>query len=123
MVDVGNKSGGNLDGAVATADALIEKGDIVVVKGRKPAATKRISATPGDITKGLPIVVLINGGTAREAGIVVGALQDKRRAVTLGTQSFGERSIESMISLGNGGGEPPAQGRVSPPERPDDPHK
>src|SRR5438477_1224544 len=103
ILDLRNNPGGNFDAAVATADALIDKGDIVVVKGRKPAATKRISATPGDLAKGLPIVALINGGTAREAELVVGALQDNRRAVTLGTKSFGESSIESMIPLGNGG--------------------
>jgi carboxyl-terminal processing protease len=103
ILDLRNNPGGNFDAAVATADALIDKGDIVVVKGRKPAATKRISATPGDIAKGLPIVVLINGGTAREAELVVGALQDNKRAVTLGTKSFGESSIESLLPLGNGG--------------------
>src|SRR5947209_1634838 len=103
ILDLRNNPGGNFDAAVATADALIDKGDIVVVKGRKPAAAKRISATPGDLAKGLPVVALINGGTAREAELVVGALQDNRRAVTLGTKSFGESSIESMIPLGNGG--------------------
>jgi carboxyl-terminal processing protease len=103
ILDVRNNPGGNFDAAVAAADALIDKGDIVVVKGRKPAATKRISATPGDLAKGLPIVVLINGGTAREAELVVGALQDNRRAVALGTKSFGESSIESLLPLGNGG--------------------
>src|SRR5207245_5241850 len=65
--------------------------------------TNRISATPGDLAKGLPIVALINGGTAREAELVVGALQDNRRAVTLGSKSFGESAIESLIPLGNGG--------------------
>jgi len=103
ILDLRNNPGGNFDAAVAAADALIDKGDIVVVKGRKPSATKRISATPGDLAKGLPIVVLINGGTAREAELVVGALQDNRRAVTLGTKSFGESSIESLLPLGNGG--------------------
>jgi len=103
ILDLRNNPGGNFDAAVAAADALIDKGDIVVVKGRKPAAAKRISATPGDLAKGLPIVVLINGGTAREAELVVGALQDNRRAVTLGTKSFGESSIESLLPLGNGG--------------------
>jgi carboxyl-terminal processing protease len=103
IVDLRNNPGGSFDAAVATADALIEKGDIVVVKGRKPSASKRISATPGDLAKGLPIVALINGGTAREAELVVGALQDNRRAVTLGTKSFGESAIESLIPLGNGG--------------------
>jgi carboxyl-terminal processing protease len=103
ILDLRNNPGGSFDAAVATADALIDKGDIVVVKGRKPTATKRISATPGDLAKGLPIVALINGGTAREAELVAGALQDNRRAVTLGTKSFGESSIESLIPLGNGG--------------------
>jgi carboxyl-terminal processing protease len=103
ILDLRNNPGGNFDAAVATADALIDKGDIVVVKGRKPASTKKISATPGDVAKGLPIVALINGGTAREAELVVGALQDNHRAVVLGTKSFGESSIESMIPLDNGG--------------------
>jgi len=103
ILDLRNNPGGSFDAAVATADALIDKGDIVVVKGRKPASTKKISATPGDVAKGLPIVALINGGTAREAELVVGALQDNHRAVMLGTKSFGEASIETMIPLGNGG--------------------
>ena len=103
ILDLRNNPGGSFDGAVATADALIDKGDIVAVKGRKPADTKRISATPGDFAKGLPLVALINGGTAREAELVVGALQDNHRALLLGTKSFGESSIESVIPLGTGG--------------------
>jgi carboxyl-terminal processing protease len=103
ILDLRNNPGGSFDGAVAAADALIDKGDIVVVKGRKPADTKRIGATPGDFAKGLPLVVLINGGTAREAELVVGALQDNHRALLLGTKSFGESSIESVIPLGTGG--------------------
>ena len=78
-------------------------GNIAVVKGRKPADTKRISATPGDFAKGLPLVALINRGTAPEAELVVGALQDNHRALLLGTKSFGESSIESVIPLGTGG--------------------
>lgn len=103
ILDLRNNPGGSFDGAVAAADAFLDKGDIAVVKGRKPASTKRVSATPGDIAKGLPLVALVNGGTAREAELVVGALQDNRRAVLLGTKSFGESSIESLIPLGNGG--------------------
>jgi carboxyl-terminal processing protease len=103
ILDLRNNPGGSFDAAVATADALIDKGDIVVVKGRKPASTRKISATPGDIAKGLPIVTLINGGTAGEAELVVGALQDTHRAAVLGTKSFGEASIETMIPLDNGG--------------------
>jgi carboxyl-terminal processing protease len=103
IVDLRNNPGGSFDAAVATADALLDKGDIVVVKGRKPATTKRISATPGDLAKGLPVVALVNGGTAREAELVVGALQDNHRAVVLGTKTFGESAVESLIPLGNGG--------------------
>jgi len=103
VLDLRNNPGGNFDAAVAVADAFIDKGDIVVVKGRKPASLRRISATPGDIAQGVPIVALINGGTAREAELVAGGLQDNRRAVLLGTKSFGESSIESLIPLqGNG---------------------
>lgn len=103
ILDLRNNPGGSFDAAVATADAFLDKGDIVAIKGRKPADTKRISATPGDIAKGLPIVALINGGTAREAELVAGALQDNHRAVVLGTKSFGESSIENLIPLDNGG--------------------
>jgi carboxyl-terminal processing protease len=103
IVDLRNNPGGSFDAAVAVADAFIDKGDIVVVKGRKSGSLKRISATPGDIAQGVPIVVLINGGTAREAELVAAGLQDNRRAVLLGTKSFGESSIESLIPLqGNG---------------------
>jgi carboxyl-terminal processing protease len=103
ILDLRNNPGGSFDAAVAAADAFIEKGDIVVVKGRKSVSVKRISATPGDIAQGLPLVALINGGTAREAELVAGGLQDNRRAVLLGTKSFGESSIESLIPLpGNG---------------------
>ena len=103
ILDLRNNPGGAFDAAVSVADAFIDKGDIVVVKGRKPASVKRISATPGDLADGLPLVALVNGGTAREAELVAGALQDDRRAVLLGTQTFGESSIESVIRLpGNG---------------------
>ena len=103
IVDLRNNPGGNFDAAVAVADALIDKGDITVVKTRKTENVKRIAATPGDLANGLPIVALVNGGTAREAELVAGALQDNRRAVLLGTKSFGESSIESVVPLnGNG---------------------
>jgi carboxyl-terminal processing protease len=103
ILDLRNNPGGAFDAAVAVADAFIDKGDIVVVQGRKLTSVKRISATPGDLADGLPLVVLVNGGTAREAELVAGALQDDRRAVLLGTQTFGESSIESVIPLpGNG---------------------
>src|SRR6202022_3710030 len=92
ILDLRNNPGGAFDAAVAAADAFLDKGEIVVVKGRKPGSVKRISATPGGVAKGLPGV-----------GLVAGALQDNRRAVLLGTKTFGEGSIESVIPLGSGG--------------------
>jgi len=103
ILDMRNNPGGVFDAAVALADAFIDKGDIVVVKGRKPTSVKRISATPGDLAKGLPLVALVNGGTAREAELVAGALQDNHRAVLLGSKTFGESSIVSVIPLADGG--------------------
>jgi carboxyl-terminal processing protease len=103
ILDLRNNPGGAFEAAIGVADAFIDKGDIVIIRGRKPATLKRISATPGDIAQGLPIVALINGGTAREAELVAAGLQDNRRAVLVGTRSFGESSIESLIPLqGNG---------------------
>ena len=103
ILDLRNNPGGLFDAAVTAADAFIDKGDIVVVKGRKPESVRRISATPGDLAQGIPIVALVNGGTAREAELVAGALQDNRRAVLLGSQTFGESAIETLIPLpGNG---------------------
>ena len=103
ILDMRNNPGGVFDAAVALADAFIDKGDIVVVKGRKPSSVKRISATPGDLAKGLPLVALVNGGTAREAELVAGALQDNHRALLLGSKTFGESSIVSVIPLADGG--------------------
>ena len=103
ILDLRNNPGGGFDAAVAVADAFIDKGDIVVVKGRKPASVKRISATPGDLAKGLPLVALVNGGTAREAELVAAALQDNHRAVLLGSKTLGESSITSVIPLADGG--------------------
>src|SRR5712671_1103022 len=103
IVDLRNNPGGTFDGAVAAADAFIDKGEIVVVKSRKTENTKRIAATPGDVANGLPIVAIVNGGTAREAELVAGALQDNKRAVLLGTKTYGESGIETVLPLnGNG---------------------
>ncbi|MGH7063891.1 MAG: S41 family peptidase [Stellaceae bacterium] len=103
VLDLRNDPGGDFSAAVAVADAFLDKGDVAVIKGRKPFSVKHISATPGDLAKGLPIVVLVNGGTAHEAELVVGALQDNHRAILLGTKTFGESAIESLIPLGSGG--------------------
>jgi carboxyl-terminal processing protease len=103
VLDLRNNPGGDFDVAVAAADDFIDKGDITVIKGHKSDSTKRIAATPGDLTNGLPIVALVNGGTASEAELVAGALQDDHRAVLIGTKTFGESAIETIIPLnGNG---------------------
>ena len=103
IVDLRNNPGGAFDAAVKAADAFIDKGDIAVIKSRKPDGAKHIAATPGDLANAQPIVALVNGGTARETELVAGALQDSRRAVLLGTKTFGESAIESLIPLnGNG---------------------
>jgi carboxyl-terminal processing protease len=103
IIDLRNNPGGSFDAAVAAADAFIDKGDITVVKSRKAEGTRRIAATPGDVANGQPIVALVNGGTAREAELVAGALQDSHRAVLLGTKTFGESGIESVIPLPGSG--------------------
>jgi carboxyl-terminal processing protease len=103
ILDLRNDPGGNFDAAVATADDFIDKGDITIVKSHKSDSAKHIAATPGDVANGQPIVALVNGGTAREAELVAGALQDSHRAVLLGTKTFGESAIETVIPV-NGGG-------------------
>ena len=103
VVDLRNDPGGSFDAAVKTADAFIDKGDIAIVKSRNPDETKHIAATPGDIANGQPIVALVNGGTADQAELVAGALQDSHRAILLGTRTFGESAIDTLIPLnGNG---------------------
>jgi carboxyl-terminal processing protease len=103
ILDLRNNPGGNFDASVATADALIDKGDIAVVKSRSAESAKKIAATPGDVANGVPIVALVNGGTASEAELVAGALQDNKRAVLLGSKTFGASAIETLIPLkGNG---------------------
>ncbi|HVB16838.1 MAG TPA: S41 family peptidase [Stellaceae bacterium] len=103
ILDLRNNPGGDFNAAVAAADAFIDKGDITVVKNRKTDDVKRIAATPGDLAKGQPIVALVNGGTAGEAELVAGALEDNKRAILLGSKTFGESAIETLIPLnGNG---------------------
>jgi carboxyl-terminal processing protease len=102
-LDLRNNPGGNFQDAVAAAAALLDKGDIALVKGRKPDSLKHITAPPGDLVKGLPIVALVNGGTARETELVAGALQDNHRAILLGTKTYGESDVETVIPLASGG--------------------
>ena len=102
-LDLRNNPGGNFDTAVKLADAFIDTGDVAVIKGRNPADTKRVAGSPGDLVKGLPIVAIVNGGTAREAELVAGALQDDHRALLLGTRTYGDGNIETLIPLDSGG--------------------
>jgi carboxyl-terminal processing protease len=99
VLDLRNNPGGLLDQAVAVSDAFLEKGEIVSTRGRRPDETQRFNARPGDIANGLPVVVLINGGSASASEIVAGALQDHHRAVLLGTKSFGKGSVQTIIPL------------------------
>ena len=103
VLDLRNNPGGLLDQAVAVADAYIDKGEIVSTRGRRPDSVQRFNSRPGDIAEGVPMVVLINGGSASASEIVAGALQDQRRAIVMGTQSFGKGSVQTIMPLsGNG---------------------
>ncbi|MFZ1429429.1 MAG: S41 family peptidase [Geminicoccaceae bacterium] len=103
VLDLRNNPGGLLDQAVAVSDAYIDKGEIVSTRGRRPDSIQRFNARPGDIVDNLPMVVLINGGSASASEIVAGALQDQHRAIVMGTQSFGKGSVQTIMPLsGNG---------------------
>jgi carboxyl-terminal processing protease len=99
VIDLRNNPGGVLQAAVATADALLDEGLIVYTEGRIQSSRLRFSAKAGDIMAGTPIVVLINGGSASASEILAGALQDQKRAVIMGTQSFGKGSVQTVIPL------------------------
>ncbi len=103
VLDLRNNPGGLLDQAVAVADAFLDSGAIVTTKGRSVSDVHRADATSGDLTDGMPLVVLINGGTASAAEIVAGALQDNNRATIVGTRSFGKGSVQTLIPLANKG--------------------
>lgn len=103
VLDLRNNPGGLLNQAISVSDAFLDQGEIVSTRGRNEKDTKRDNATPGDLTNGLPIIVLINGGSASASEIVAGALQDHRRAIIMGTQSFGKGSVQTVISLPENG--------------------
>ncbi len=103
IVDLRNNPGGLLDQAITVSDAFLEKGAIVLTKGRNMEETQRANARPGDITDGKRIAVLINGGSASASEIVAGALQDHKRATVIGTRSFGKGSVQTIIPLGSNG--------------------
>jgi carboxyl-terminal processing protease len=103
VIDLRNNPGGLLDQAISVSDDFLEKGAIVLTKGRNLEETQRANARPGDISDGKKIVVLINGGSASASEIVAGALQDHKRATIVGTRSFGKGSVQTIIPLGQNG--------------------
>jgi len=103
VIDLRNNPGGLLDQAVAVSDAFLERGEVVSTRGRHEASAQRFNAKPGDLANGLPLVVLINGGSASASEIVAGALQDHHRAILVGTRSFGKGSVQTIIPLGRDG--------------------
>ncbi len=104
VIDLRNNRGGRLDQSVLVSDAFLERGKIVSTRGRNAEETQVFNAKSGDLTKGKPVVVLINGSSASAAEIVAGALQDHKRAVVMGTRSFGKGSVQTVIPLGSNGG-------------------
>jgi carboxyl-terminal processing protease len=104
VIDLRNNPGGLLDQAISVSDAFLDKGEIVSTRGRNAEETQRFNARPGDLTKGKPLIVLINGGSASASEIVAGALQDHKRATLIGTRSFGKGSVQTIIPLGAGNG-------------------
>ena len=103
VIDLRNNPGGLLDQAIAVTDAFLDRGEIVSTRGRRKEEGQRYNARPGDITKGKPLIILINGGSASASEIVAGALQDHRRATLLGSRSFGKGSVQTIIPLGANG--------------------
>ncbi len=99
VLDLRNNPGGLLDQAIGVSDDFLDKGEIVSTRGRRTEDAQRYDAKPGDITNGLPMVVLINGGSASASEIVAGALKDHHRAILLGTRSFGKGSVQTIIQL------------------------
>jgi carboxyl-terminal processing protease len=104
VVDLRNNPGGLLDQAVSVTGTFLARGEVVSTRGRLPEDTQRFTAKTGDLTKGKPLVVLINGGSASASEIVAGALHDHKRATLIGTRSFGKGSVQTIIPLGTGNG-------------------
>lgn len=103
VLDLRNNPGGLLEQAIAVSDAFLEEGEIVSTRGRNEEDTRRDKATAGDLSEGLPVVVLINGGSASASEIVAGALQDHNRAIIIGTKSFGKGSVQTLFNVPDGG--------------------
>ncbi len=103
IMDLRNNPGGLLSQAIDISDAFLEKGEIVSTRGRDPRDVRRVTATPGDLIDGKPLIVLVNGGSASASEIVAGALKDHRRAVILGTTTFGKGSVQTLYDLPGAG--------------------
>ena len=99
ILDLRNNPGGLLSEAISVADAFLEGGEIVSTRGREDSQTQHAYARPGDITRGMPVIVLINSGSASASEIVAGALKDHKRAIVMGTRSFGKGSVQSIIPM------------------------
>lgn len=99
ILDLRNNPGGVLNGAVAVSDAFLEDGLIVYTEGRISGSKLKFNAAPDDVLDGAPIVVLVNGGSASASEIVAGALQDRKRAIIMGTQTFGKGSVQTVIPI------------------------
>jgi carboxyl-terminal processing protease len=104
VVDLRNNPGGLLDQAVSVSSTFMARGEVVSTRGRNPEETQRFTAHGGDLIKGKPLVVLVNGGSASASEIVAGALHDHKRATLIGTRSFGKGSVQTIIPLGAGNG-------------------
>ncbi len=103
IIDLRNNPGGLLSEAISVSDMLLDQGEIVSTRGRSPEDSSRYNAKRGDMARGHPIVVMINGGSASASEIVAGALQDNHRAIIMGTQSFGKGSVQTIMPLPNSG--------------------
>ena len=103
VLDLRNNPGGLFEQAVSVCELLMDQGNIVSIRGRDAKKDLSFSAQEHDVTKGLPLVVLINGGSASSSEIVAGALQDNKRAVVVGTKSFGKASVQTVVPMTNGG--------------------
>lgn len=104
ILDMRNNPGGLLDQSISVSNAFLERGEIVSTRGRNAEETQRYNARSGDLSRGKPVVVLINGGSASASEIVAGALQDHKRATVMGSRSFGKGSVQTVIRLGDNGG-------------------
>lgn len=102
IIDLRNNPGGVLESAVEVADQMLEEGVIVTANGRTPAARFSMSATPGELLTGVPVVLLVNGATASAAEILAGALQDHHRALLLGRRTFGKGLVQTVMPLSSG---------------------